>query len=1008
MFPRFSPDGKHIAFTGQYDGNTEVYIIPSDGGEPRRLTYTATLKRDDPGDRMGPNNIVIGWTPDSKRVLFRSRCYTFNDFTGQLFTVPVEGGMPAEIPLKNGGFASFSPDGKQLAYNYIFREFRTWKRYTGGLADDIRVVDVSTGVQETITGGEHQEIIPMWGPMGQEIYFLSDRNGVMNLYVYNLSTRQTWQVTSYLDYDIKFPSIGDKRIVYEHGGYIYQYDLVEKRSDKIPVVITNDYPLARPEWRDVKGEITGRAVSPDGNRVLVSARGDIFSLPAREGVTYNLTNSSDAHDREPAWSPDGKFISYISDKDGEPNIYLREVASGRERRLIPDIEGYIFNYKWSPDSRKIAWSEKRNTLNVIDVTSGTNEVIEQSGVGPLSSFNWSPDSRYIAYVRREKAMDNIVVHDMNERAGRVVTDGWHDIASPNFSSDGRYLLFSSARSFEPVYSRTEWNHVYTRMNKVYLLPLAVDAAVPFAPRNDEVAAPTAGESKEKNATVVYDFTDLQRRVVELPVIAADNYSNLHLLGQKLFYDRGGSTMMYDLETRQESDTRGRLLFSEGYTRGLALSGTAFQVVEMPVTSVNITKAVPLDGLKRWVNYPEEWQQIYDESWRQMRDFFYARNMHGVEWDAIYDKYHALVPHVKHRVDLTYLIGEMIGELNVGHAYSLNGDHPRPPRVHTGLLGAKFEKDPSGYFRVKEVIEGANWSAATRSPLTMPGVEVKEGDYLIAIDGQSLAGVDNLFSELVGKAGRTVELEVNTTPSAEGSRKVLVTPLADESGLYYYRWVQENIRRVNEATGGEVGYIHVPDMGINGLNEFAKYYYPQLAKKALIIDDRGNGGGNVSPMITERLARTPDFYTMHTNQAEGSVSPVGTFVGPKVLLVNEYSASDGDLFPYRFRRNKLGTIIGRRTWGGVVGYSGSIRVVDGGSIVTPSYAPFAVDGKGFIIEGYGVDPDIDIANDPYREYLGEDRQLEKAIEVILKKLETERVEAPPIPPFPDKAPKTGER
>ncbi|MDR2130806.1 MAG: PDZ domain-containing protein [Odoribacteraceae bacterium] len=1002
MFPRFSPDGRHIAFTGQLDGNTEVYIIPSDGGEPRRLTYTATLNRDDPGDRMGPNNIVIGWTPDSKHVLFRSRCYSFNDFTGQLFTVPVEGGLPTEMPLKNGGFASFSPDGKKLAYNYIFREFRTWKRYAGGMTDDVRVVDLTTGVSEKITGGTSQEIIPMWAPAGGEIYFLSDADDVMNLYVYNLADKQTRRISHHRDYDIKFPAIGERRIVYEQGGDLYQYDLVKKQIDKIPVMIANDHPHARPGWRDVREEMTESVASPDGKRVLVAARGDIFSLPAQEGITYNLTNSSGANDRSPAWSPDGKYISYISDKEGEFTIYLRETSSGKERKLIEGFEGYIFTYKWSPDSRKIAWSEKRNTLNIIDLASGKNEVIEQSGVAPINAFNWSPDSRWITYVRPEKTMNNIVVHDVELKKGHVVTDGWYDAASPNFSDDGRFLLFSSARSFTPVYSRTEWNHVYTRMNKVYLLPLARDAAVPFAPRNDAPTGEASKEKKEKSKEVVLDFANLPRRVIEVPVIAADSYSNLHLLGQKLFYDRAGSTLVYDLETKQESETRGRLLFSNGYARGLALSGKALQVVEMPVTSVNITKGVPLDGLRRWVDYPEEWLQIYDESWRQMRDFFYARNMHGVEWKAIYEKYRGLVPHVKHRVDLTYLIGEMIGELNVGHAYSQNGNYPRPPREYTGLLGAKFEKDPSGYFRVKEVIEGANWSAATRSPLTMPGVEVKEGEYIIAIDGRSLVEVDNLFSELVGKANRTVELQVNAIPSVANARKVLVTPLADESLLYYYRWVHDNIKRVNEATQGAVGYIHIPDMGINGLNEFVKYYYPQLTKSALIIDDRGNGGGNVSPMIAERLARTPDFYTMHTNQAEGSVSPVGTFVGPKVLLVNEYSASDGDLFPYRFRHNNLGTIIGRRTWGGVVGYSGSIRVVDGGSIVTPSYAPFAADGSGFIIEGYGVEPDMDIANDPYREYHGEDAQLEKAIEVILEKIKGERLPPPPIPPFPDKA------
>lgn len=1017
MFPRLSPDGKFIAFTGQYDGNTEVYVMPSEGGEPLRLTYTATLKRDDLGDRMGPNNVVIGWTPDSKQILFRSRQYSFNDFTGQLFLVSVEGGMLTEVPLKNGGFASYAPDGEKLAYNYIFREFRSWKRYTGGMADDIRIFDAQTKKSEKITDNIHQNIIPMWSPTGEEVYYISDRGGIMNLYAYHTKTKQTRQLTAYDDYDIKFPSIGDQRIVYELGGEIHQYDLATAKSARIPVQVRNDEPYARSVWMDVKDQITDRAPSPDGKRVLVAARGDIFSLPAQEGITYNLTNSSNAHDRSPAWSPDGKYISYISDKDGEFNIYIRELASGNEKKLIDGLKGYIFGYQWSPDSKKIAWSEKQNTLNISDVATGRHELVEQSGIGPLNSFNWSPDSRYITYVRPGKAMSDIVIYAVDSKQKHLITDGWYNVGSPNFSQDGKYLLFSSARTFSPTYSRTEWNHAYVNMNKVYILPLSKDALNPFAPKNDgmevkaeaETGAAGSGKDKGKGKAVEkekkgieYVFDDIERRIIELPVIAADYYSNLHMFDQNVFYNRGGGTMVFDLKSKKESAANGRLQFTPGYKKGLAISGNSFQVVDMPVTSASVSKAVPVNEVKRLVNYTEEWTQIFDESWRQMRDFFYAKNMHGVDWDRTHLLLKDLLPYVKHRTDLTYIIGEMIGDLNVGHAYSQNGECPKVRRIPMGLLGARFKKDQSGYFRVERIIEGANWNEKTRSPLTQQGVDVKEGDYILSINGRSLKDVPNLFMELIDKAGKTVELEVNTKASPNGARKVLVVPLADESQLYYYDWVQNNIRRVNEASGGEVGYIHIPDMGPDGLNEFVKHYYPQLTKKALIIDDRGNGGGNVSPMIMERLLRTPDFYTMHTNQTEGSVSPVGTFLGPKVLLVNEYSASDGDLFPYRFQYNKLGTIIGRRTWGGVVGYSGSIRVVDGGSIVTPSYAPYAADGSEFIIEGRGVTPDIDVENDPYLEFNGTDQQLEKAIELILEKLKTERKDIPAIPEFPDKS------
>lgn len=1011
MFPHISPDGKYIAFTGQYDGNTEVFVMPAEGGEPVRLTFTATLGRDDVGDRMGPNNIVMGWTPDGKEIIFRSRCRTFNDFTGQLFTVPVSGGMPKELPLSNGGFCSFSPDGKKLAYNHIFREFRTWKRYEGGMADDIRIFDFDTKKSETITDSPRQDIFPMWASNGTEIYYISDDNDVMNLYVYDLNSKQRKQLTHYKDYDIKFPSIGKNKIVYEQGGYIYVFDTRTKTSRKVPVTIDNDQVYSRPELKDVSGQVSALSVSPEGERLLLTARGDVFSVPAKEGITYNLTNSSDANDKDASWSPDGKQIAYVSDKDGEFRIYVRDVESGKEKKLLDGEKTYIFGIDWSPDSKKILWSGKKNTLNVVDVASGRNTVVDVSGVSTITSASWSPDSKYIVYVQPGKEVNDVVVYAMDDKKKHRITDGWFEAYSPNFSKDGKYLVFASARTFNPTYSQTEWNHAYTNMTKVYLLPLAADAPVPFAPKNDmpafagnETGKVKPDKKASQDSLVTYDFEGIANRIVELPVPASGYYYNLHMAGNKVYYNRGGNTFVFNLDDKKETDTGVNLIFGPGYKKAVATKGHQYQVVELPSGAVTIDKPVSLKGLKKNIRYKEEWMQIYNELWRRMRDFFYDPDLHGVDWNEVYEKYKVLVPYVNHRSDLTYIIGEMIGELNVGHAYSVNGEHPEAARIPMGLLGAVFSKDGSGYFKVDKIVEGANWNGNTRSPLTVPGVDVKEGDYIISINGNSLKDADNLFAFLVDMAGKTVEMEVNTAPSEKGARKVLVTPLADESQLYYYNWVQNNIRKVNEATNGEVGYIHIPDMGVAGLNEFVKHYYPQLGKKALIIDDRGNGGGNVSPMIIERLLRTPAFYTMHTNQKEGSVNPVGTFLGPKVLLINEYSASDGDLFPYRFKHYDLGTVIGKRTWGGVVGYSGMIPVVDGGSIVTPSYAPYDTEGKEFIIEGRGVTPHIDLANDPYKEYMGQDEQLDKAIATALEKLKTEQKTVPAIPAFPDKSKK----
>ena len=699
MFPRISPDGKYIAFTGQYDGNTEVFVIPSAGGIPRRLTYTATLNRDDLGDRMGPNNIVIGWTPDSKHILFRTRQFTFNDFTGQLMTVPAEGGEAVEIPLKNGGFASYSPDGKKLAYNYVFREFRTWKRYQGGMADDIRIYDFDTHQSQKITDEIRQDIIPMWSADGNKIYFISDRDDIMNLYVYNLSDKTTRQLTFNKDYDIKFPALGGDQIVYEQGGILYKFDTRTEKASPIPVEIDNDQNWARPEWKDVSGQISRMDVAPNGERVVVAARGEIFTLPAKSGITYNLTNSSNANDRNPQWSPDGKWIAYISDKNGEFNIWLRDAFTGEEKMLTKDLKTYIFDLKWAPDSRSILWSEKKNTLNLTQVSDGKTEVIASSGVGPINSFNWSQDSRYITYIQPEKEMDNIIIYDRNSKEKHQMTDGWYNVSSPNFSKDGKYLVFVSARTFNPTYSSTEWNHVYNNMNKIYILPLTQDATIPFAPENDNPKAPqqtpTTRETKKSEATKEhpkneYDYTNIANRIIELPV-SAGNYHDLHMIGNQVYFNRYGNTSIYNLKDRKETDLNSRIIFGPGYEKAIAQSGRAFQVIDIPNAPVSVNHPISTSDLKKYIDYHQEWMQIYNESWRQMRDFFYAKNMHGVDWQGVYEKYKVLIPHVNHRTDLTYVIGEMIGELSVGHAYSANGEHPTPARIPMGLLGTRSKK-----------------------------------------------------------------------------------------------------------------------------------------------------------------------------------------------------------------------------------------------------------------------------------------------------------------------------
>ncbi len=1031
MFARFSPDGKWIAFTGQYDGNTEVFVIPAQGGAPQRLTYTATIGRDDISDRMGPNNIVMTWTPDSKYIIYRSRKQTYNDFVGHLFKVPVEGGLSEELPLSTGGFCSFSPDGNKLAFNRVFREFRTWKYYKGGMADDVWMYDYQTNESRRLFENPAQDIFPMW--LDNQIYFTSNRDRIMNLFVYDLQTNQTRKLTNYTEYDIKFPSLGDGRIIYENGGYLHVFDPVGETLRQIRIEIADDFGWARNEFKSGTEFIGSSSLSPDGNRIVLSARGDIFTLPAKSGITRNLTQSSYAHDRAPAWSPNGKWIAYLSDLNGEFEIYMQKQDGSEPRiQLTTGADTYKFNIKWSPDSKKILWNDKKMRLQYIDVETREVTIVDQSDIWEFGSADWSPDSRWIAYTNTlPYNLSNIILFDTQTKNKTEVTDGWYPSNQPTFSTDGKYLVFTSARDFNPIYSQTEWNHAYRDMSRIYLVTLAKETPSPFAPESNEVKIGSEEQQPEDSKTeikpekntkspapkpniksdavkVKIDLEGIRERIVALPV-SPSNYWGIWAGNDKVYYiensasSPGSNMKMYDLKAKKETELSNNVGFeiSADCKKMMVRKDRQYYIIDLPASKVNLDKSVDLSDVKINVNYTEEWEQIYVEAWRQMRDFFYVENMHGVDWQAIRDKYAVMLPFVKNRHDLNYLIGELIGELNVGHAYINGGDVITPNRIDMGLLGARFSRDNSGFYKVENILEGANWSNRLRSPLTEVGVGVVEGDYIIAINGKSTKDLPDIFKALAGKAGKQVELTVNSTPTIEGARNVIVIPIKDESELYYYNWVQDNIRKVNEATNGEVGYIHIPDMGPAGLNEFAKYFYPQLNKKALIIDDRGNGGGNVSPMILERLQREVQRSNMARNVQRPGHTPGQMMLGPKVLLINQYSASDGDLFPYGWRKYDLGKIIGVTTWGGVVGIRGSLPFVDGADLRKPEFASYSADESEWIIEGEGVRPDIWVDNDPAREYQGIDDQLNKAIEVILDELKNYK-SVPPLPKPPDKS------
>ncbi len=1066
MFPRFSPDGKQIAFTGQYDGNTEVYLMPSEGGVPKRLTYTATLERDDVSDRMGPNNIVMTWQDDST-VIYRSRRKDWNPFKGRLTLARVDGGVPEELPLPRGGWCSFSPDKKKLAYNRVFREFRTWKRYRGGQADEIWIYDFETKKTEKITQDNAQDIYPMWA--GDRIYFVSERdeNHQANLFVFDLKTRQTRQITKFTEFAVKFPSLGDNAIVFENGGYIHRMDLATEAVTKVPIEIREDLASGRDGWRDVSKSVTEFDIASDGSRAVFGARGDVFTVPAKHGPTRNLTQSPGVHERNAVWSPDGRSIAYVSDASGEDEIYVRpQDGSGTPVQLTTGSDTYKYELAWSPDSKRVLWSDKKNLLQFVEVETKAVTVVE-TATWEMHDFTWSPDSKWIAYTRPEETQfSTIQLYSLESKKKVAATDGWFGVSNPEFSSDGKYLFFVSDRTFNPTYGQTEWNHVYTEMSRVYLLTLAKDTKSPFAPKSDEVkpadkpketkdtppdvqeaakatasksstpmtigslladpefrkvvvalakgdAATNAVAEKKPDAAsktngaagvaVKVDVDGLQQRIAVLPP-GASSYANLTSVESKLYYQKKDKLMVFDLEKQKETEVGefGGFRISADRKKMLVKSGDGFSIIDLPSGKVDLAdKALSLADLKVRIDRHAEWNQIYNECWRQMRDFLFDPNLHAVDWPAMKRRYEPLLAHVQHRADLTYVIGEMIGELNIGHAYVGGGDFPKPERIAQGLLGAVISRHSSGFFRVDEILPGQNWDKKLRSPLTEIGVNVKPGDYIVAVDGTPATQWKDLYAALVGKADRQVVLRVNSEPKAEGAHDETVIPTADEQSLYYLKWVLGNIEAVSKATDGKVGYVHVPDMGVPGLNEFAKFYYPQLNKEALIVDCRGNGGGNVSPMIIERLRREPAMWTVARNGSV-HVDPSGQVLGPKVLLIDQHSASDGDIVGYRFRKAKLGPIIGQRSWGGVVGIRGSLPLLDGGTLSKPEFSRFDLEAKEWIMEGHGVDPDIEVDNDPSREFSGVDDQLNRAIEEIRKGLAAKPVKIPAPPAYPNKS------
>jgi tricorn protease len=1019
-FPKFSPDGKWIAFTGEYDGNADVYVMDAYGGNITRVTYHPNYDE------------VVGWHPVKNKILFRSSRLSFSRFN-RLFLVSPDGTGLEELIMHEAAQGSFSPDGSKIAYNRISRENRTWKRYRGGTAQDIYLFDFEKMQDTKITDFPGTDRIPMW--IGDKIYFNSDRDRTLNIYAYDVETGEVVQITNHTDYDVRRPSASEERIVYELGGALRLLDVVSGRTEKVSVEIRSDAPEVRPFYKKVDEFITGIDCSPSGKRAVITARGEVFTVPKEEGPTRNLTEDSGARDKDAAWSPDGDRIAYLSDKSGEYELYIAD-QKGEEKavRLTTHNDGYRHTLRWSPDGTKIAFADQTLSCYYIDVDTKKITKVDKADyenidvsldLKPIHDFSWSPDSRHIAYSKMDADMVyKVYIYSLEDGKVRCVSNGLFNDFGPVFSADGKHIFFVSNRRFDPTLCDFEWEMVYKDVAGIYCLTLTADGEQLLPPRSDEEAPPAGGDKEkagEKDNTeekkVRIDFEGLTDRIEHLP-LPRGNYRNLSSNESGLFYlnrDEGdfnrfefrsvGPMNLY----RFSFDDREAKTVIEGID-GYKLSADGKHIVYKKGSSVGIidadatdSKGEPLDlsDLVMHLDPLTEWTQIFHEAWRMERDFYYDEGrMHGLDWDAMREKYGKLLPFVSCRQDLRYLIGELIGELNTSHTYVFGGDIQREAeRIDIGMLGVDWSIDPvNNRYRFAKIYRVPDWTREIIPPLAGPGIRVENGDYLIAVNGREVTVDRNIYSYFQGLANKQVTILVNDKPTEKGAREYTVEPLRGEYTLRYLDWVEHNRLVAEKESGGLIGYLHLPDTYLGSCREFPKYFYSQLRKKGLIVDGRFNGGGLDPDIFLRRLDKEILGYWTR-RYSHDQTNPGMATRAHMVCLTNRQAGSGGDMLPMEFQMKGMGPVIGTRTWGGLVGVSMWIRLIDGGGLSAPDYRIYSPEGK-WIVENVGVKPDIDVDLDPIEVSRGYDAQLMKAIEVLKQEIARDDLKWPEREPYPD--------
>lgn len=1013
-FPRFSPDGSSIAFSGNYDGNIDVYVLPSMGGVPTRLTYH------DKNDR------IIDWTPDGKEVLFASSRNSERQRYSQFFTIDRTGGQAKQMIIPYGEFGAFSPDGKSFAYVEKSRSFRTWKRYQGGMAADITLYDLEANTSANITNHIGNDEHPMWH--GDILYYLSDRGPEQrfNIWKYDLKTKEHSQVTAMTDMDVHFPSIGPGEIVFEAGGELFLLDLATEKFKTVDIRVVSDQASLLPRKVDLKKRVDFASVSPDGKRAVIESRGELFSVPAEKGFVKNLTQSSGTAERYPSWSPDGKYFAYWSDKSGEYQLVVQSTTNPKDIKTLTEFQsGYRYQIYWSPDSEKLVFIDQTQTFSVYDRKSGQLHEIDQDlwlFQGGLTSFkvSWSPDSRWIAY---DKGLDNrqdaLFLYDTREKRSYQLTSGFYNDSEPVFDPEGKYLYFISERNFSPEYSSLDNTWIYTNTSHIAAASLNDTISSPIAPENDvaevqedekeekpgdkkEKSKDEEGEedTEEEDKEIHIQPANFESRVVLLD-IEPGNYFHLQSVKGKLLYRKSSigedktPLLYYDVKERETKkildDVDGYDLAAGGEKVLVHLKGD-YSVIDIK-EDAKMEEKLPLADMTMQLSPQEEWKQIFQDVWRFERDFFYDKNMHGVNWDALREQYGSLVDNAITRWDLNYIIGELIGELNASHTYRGGGDTEESANDNMGYLGINWALKGE-YFQVAEILRGAAWDVEQRSPLDEPSVKIDSGSYILAVNGVALDPKKEPYSAFRGLAGKTVEITWNDKPGWEGSKTDIVRLLSSEDRLRHLAWIEKNRKRVDEASGGKIGYIYVRSTGVDGQNELYRQFRAQFHKEGLIIDERFNSGGQIPDRFIELLDRKPLAFWSVRDGKDWQWPPVAHF-GPKAMLINGWSGSGGDAFPDYFRKAGLGPLIGTRTWGGLIGISGAPGLIDGGGVTVPTFRMYNPDGTWFK-EGHGVEPDIEIKEDPAALVKGVDPQLEKAIEEVMASIKKEKAALPKKP------------